>query len=162
MRSKDSASREQNQTGYGREAVYFASQQPNSGKPPPRSADFAQDWLPLQAIHTAMRRDDIRISDYDYPLPEERIAKFPLERRDDSKLLIYDRGRIGHSRFGSIGQALPPRSMLVFNNTKVIRARLIFFKESGARIEIFCLEPHDPADYERAFAVKGRCQWNAS
>lgn len=106
-----------------------------------------------------MRRDDIRISDYDYPLPEERIAKFPLERRDDSKLLIYDRGRIGQSRFASIGQVLPPRSMLVFNNTKVIRARLIFFKESGARIEIFCLEPHDPADYERAFAVKGRCQW---
>ncbi len=106
-----------------------------------------------------MKRTDIRISDYDYPLPEERIAKFPLEHRDDSKLLIYDRGTIRQSRFASIGEALPPHSLLVFNNTKVIRARLIFFKESGARIEIFCLEPHDPADYERAFAVKEACQW---
>ena len=106
-----------------------------------------------------MRRTDIRISDYDYPLPEERIAKFPLEHRDDSKLLIYNRGTIHQSRFASIGEVLPAHSLLVFNNTKVIRARLIFFKESGARIEIFCLEPHAPADYERAFAVQGSCQW---
>ena len=121
--------------------------------------NFREESLPLRQFHHIMRRTDIRISDYDYPLPEERIAKFPLEHRDDSKLLIYNQGNIHQSRFASIGEALPPHSLLVFNNTKVIRARLIFFKESGARIEIFCLEPHAPADYERAFAVQGSCQW---
>lgn len=102
---------------------------------------------------------DIRISDYDYTLPEERIAKFPLEHREDSKLLLYKRGMISEDRFSHIGNHLPQGSMLVFNNTKVIRARLIFHKETGARIEVFCLEPYDPADYERAFSVKGEAQW---
>ena len=102
---------------------------------------------------------DIRISDYDYTLPEERIAKFPLEHREDSKLLLYKRGVISEDQFSHIGNHLPQGSMLVFNNTKVIRARLIFHKETGARIEVFCLEPYDPADYERAFSVKGEAQW---
>lgn len=102
---------------------------------------------------------DIRISDYDYTLPEERIAKFPLEHREDSMLLLYKRGVISEDRFSHIGNHLPQGSMLVFNNTKVIRARLIFHKETGARIEVFCLEPYDPADYERAFSVKGEAQW---
>lgn len=102
---------------------------------------------------------DIRISDYDYTLPEERIAKFPLEHREDSKLLLYKGGMISDDRFSHIGNHLPQGSMLVFNNTKVIRARLIFHKETGARIEVFCLEPYDPADYERAFSVKGEAQW---
>ena len=102
---------------------------------------------------------DIRISDYDYTLPDERIAKFPLEHREDSKLLLYKRGVISEDRFSHIGNHLPQGSMLVFNNTKVIRARLIFHKETGARIEVFCLEPYDPADYERAFSVKGEAQW---
>ncbi len=103
--------------------------------------------------------DTLRISDYDYQLPEERIAKFPLERREMSKLLVYNKGKIFESRFAHIGEVLPTGSMLVFNNTKVIRARLIFHKFTGARIEIFCLEPYNPADYERAFAVKGSCYW---
>lgn len=102
---------------------------------------------------------NIRISDYDYPLPEGRIAKFPLERREQSKLLVCRDGRIAEDRFERIGRFLPEGSMLVFNNTKVIRARLIFHKATGARIEIFCLEPHAPADYERAFAAHGRCRW---
>ena len=102
---------------------------------------------------------DIRISDYDYTLPEERIAKFPLEHREDSKLLLYKGGMISDDRFSHIGNHLPQESMLVFNNTKVIRARLIFHKETGARIEVFCLEPYDPADYERAFSIKGEAQW---
>ena len=102
---------------------------------------------------------NIRISDYDYPLPEGRIAKFPLERREQSKLLVCRDGRIAEDRFERIGRFLPEGSMLVFNNTKVIRARLIFHKATGARIEIFCLEPHVPADYERAFAAHGRCRW---
>lgn len=104
--------------------------------------------------------NELLISDYNYPLPEDRIAKFPLERREMSKLLVYEKGGISESRFARIGEALPAGAMLVFNNTKVIRARLVFYKPTGARIEIFCLEPHDPADYERAFAVKGSCRWS--
>lgn len=102
----------------------------------------------------------IDISLFDYPLPAERIAKFPLEQRDDSKLLIYNGAEIGESTFRNIGDILPTGATLVFNNTKVVRARLIFYKESGARIEIFCLEPHLPADYERAFAVTGSSSWH--
>ncbi len=102
----------------------------------------------------------IDINDYNYPLPEERIAKFPLAQRSDSKLLHYNQGEIAERKFSDIGDYLPEGSLLVFNNTKVIRARIIMHKPSGARIEIFCLEPHSPADYERAFAVKGECEWS--
>ncbi|MBR4994687.1 MAG: S-adenosylmethionine:tRNA ribosyltransferase-isomerase [Alistipes sp.] len=102
----------------------------------------------------------ININDFDYPLPDERIAKFPLERRNDSKLLVYRNGNIEQSRFAHLAEQLPEGSLLVFNNTKVIRARVIMHKPSGARIEVFCLEPHQPADYERAFAVKGECEWS--
>ena len=102
----------------------------------------------------------IDINDFDYPLPDERIAKFPLERRSDSKLLIYRNGEISQSHFHSLAEQLPAGSLLVFNNTKVIRARIIMHKASGARIEVFCLEPHTPADYEHAFTVKGECQWS--
>lgn len=101
----------------------------------------------------------INIKDYDYNLPEERIAKFPLEDRDSSKLLIYKGHRISDTVFNKLPQELPPQTLLVFNNTKVIHARLIFHKPSGARIEIFCLEPHTPADYERTFAQKEKCRW---
>lgn len=102
----------------------------------------------------------IDINEYDYPLTEERIAKFPLDDRAASKLLVYRRGEICESRFGDLGELLPEGAMLVFNNTRVVRARLIMHKPSGARIEIFCLEPHRPADYERAFAVKGAAEWS--
>ena len=105
-------------------------------------------------------KQNICISDYDYPLPEERIAKFPLERREQSKLLLCRDGRVSEDRFFEVGKYLPEGSLLVFNNTKVIRARLVFYKETGARIEIFCLEPHDPADYERAFAAKRSSEWS--
>lgn len=102
----------------------------------------------------------INIKDYDYPLPDERIAKFPLAERSASKLLVYNRGSISERTFSQLGDVLPAGSLLVFNNTKVVRARLIMHKESGARIEVFCLEPCEPADYERAFAVKGECRWS--
>ena len=102
----------------------------------------------------------IDIREFDYPLPDERIAKFPLDERSASKLLVYRGGEISESRFSNIAEMLPDGSMLVFNNTKVVRARLIMHKDSGARIEVFCLEPCDPADYERAFAVKGTCRWS--
>ena len=102
----------------------------------------------------------IDINDFDYPLPDERIAKFPLAERSDSQLLIYRNGEIVKSHFRSLAEHLPAGSMLVFNNTRVIRARLIMHKESGARIEVFCLEPHSPSDYEHAFSVKGCCEWS--
>ena len=102
----------------------------------------------------------IDINDFDYPLPDERIAKFPLAERSDSQLLIYRNGEIAKSHFRSLAEHLPAGSMLVFNNTRVIRARLIMHKESGARIEVFCLEPHSPSDYEHAFSVKDCCEWS--
>ena len=102
----------------------------------------------------------IDINRFDYDLPDERIAKFPLAERSASKLLVYRRGEISERHFADIGEVLPEGEMLVFNNTKVIRARIIMHKPSGARIEVFCLEPHRPADYERAFAVRGECEWS--
>ncbi|MDE6139449.1 MAG: S-adenosylmethionine:tRNA ribosyltransferase-isomerase [Alistipes sp.] len=102
----------------------------------------------------------IDINQYDYPLTDDRIAKFPLDDRASSKLLVYRHGEITQSTFGNIGDLLPDGATLIFNNTRVVRARLIMHKSSGARIEIFCLEPHSPADYERAFAVKGCAEWS--
>lgn len=102
----------------------------------------------------------ININDFDYPLPDERIAKFPLPQRDSSKLLVYRNGTLTERRFADIGDELPEDTLFVFNNTKVVRARLIMHKESGARVEVFCLEPHAPADYERAFAERGECEWS--
>lgn len=102
----------------------------------------------------------ININEFDYPLPDERIAKFPLERRDSSKLLIYRNGSITERHFADIGNELSEGTLFVFNNTKVVRARLVMHKPSGARIEVFCLEPHNPADYERAFVATGSCEWS--
>ena len=107
-----------------------------------------------------MQEKSINISDYDYPLPDERIAKFPLAERSSSKLLIYNGGEISHRQFANLGEVLPEGTLLVFNNTKVVRARLVMHMESGARIEVFCLEPYAPADYENAFAVKGSAEWS--
>ncbi|MCA1744599.1 MAG: S-adenosylmethionine:tRNA ribosyltransferase-isomerase, partial [Bacteroidales bacterium] len=101
----------------------------------------------------------INISDYDYPLPHHRIAKYPLENRDQSKLLVYKNQQIAHTGFSTLPEQLPENSLLVFNNTKVIQARLEFFKSTGARIEIFCLEPHQPSDAALAFQSKGQVQW---
>lgn len=101
----------------------------------------------------------IHIKDYDYPLPDEKIAKFPLPNRDESKLLLYRDGNIGESIFKNIGDFLPPRSLMVFNNTKVIQARLLFRKATGAKIEIFCLEPVSPRDYALIFGQTERCSW---
>ena len=102
---------------------------------------------------------EIRIDDYDYELPDERIAKFPLPERDSSRLLVYDHGTISAMRFDSLPGLLPPGSLMVFNNTRVIRARLHFRKETGALIEVFCLEPLVPAEYAQMFSQDGRCIW---
>jgi len=101
----------------------------------------------------------IRIEEYNYPLPDERIAKFPLEKRDESKLLIYKDGNIEKDRFKNIRNYLPPNSLLIFNNTRVIQARMLFRKETGASIEVFCLEPSEPHDYSLIFQQTERCTW---
>lgn len=102
---------------------------------------------------------DIAISDYNYPLPDERIAKFPLAQRDQSKLLVYNKGEISHTTFCNLPDLLPEGAMMVFNNTRVIQARLHFRKLTGALIEVFLLEPHLPADYEQMFQTQHECQW---
>ena len=86
-----------------------------------------------------------------YELPDERVAKYPLPERDASKLLVWKHGQIDDATFRSIADFLPESSLLVFNNTKVIRARMPFQKKTGAQIEIFCLDPAHPADYQMAF-----------
>lgn len=101
----------------------------------------------------------IRISDYDYPLPDSRIARYPLAERDTSKLLIYNKGEISHRTFSDLPDLIPEGELMVFNNTRVIQARLHFRKETGALIEVFLLEPHAPADYEQMFQTDSQCEW---
>ena len=100
---------------------------------------------------------NISIDEYDYPLPEERIAKYPLAERDASKLLVLKDHKLQASQFKHIGDFLPPKALLVFNETKVIRARLQFQKETGSHIEIFCLEPEQ--DYQIAFSSASPVRW---
>ncbi len=101
----------------------------------------------------------IHIADYDYPLPDERIAKYPKAVRDESKLLLYRCGEIGEDVFRGLPAHLPAGALMVFNNTKVIQARLHFHKSTGALIEVFCLEPHTPHDYQQNFAATRRVTW---
>ena len=111
----------------------------------------------------------IYIADYNYPLPDERIAKYPLAERDQSKLLVYKgvsgledegiRGEIKEDKFFNIGDYIAPHSLLVYNNTRVIQARLEFHKRSGARIEVFCLEPIAPHDYQLSLGSTSGCTW---
>ena len=102
---------------------------------------------------------DIRIEDYAYPLPDERIAKYPLPDRDSSKLLLYKDGNVSDTVFSDLPKLLPSDAVMVFNDTKVVPARMHFRRSSGARIEIFCLEPHAPADYNVNFASTASCSW---
>lgn len=101
----------------------------------------------------------IRISDYNYPLPDERIAKFPISERDHSKLLLYQHGEVTEDVFYNLPHYLPKGALMVFNNTKVIQARLHFRKATGAMIEVFLLEPAEPADYEQMFQTSAHCAW---
>lgn len=102
---------------------------------------------------------DIRIEEFTYELPEERIAKYPLERRDSSKLLIYKDGVCKEKVFREISEELPSNSIMVFNDTKVVPARLFFRRDTGAHIEIFCLKPIDPAEYATVFNTTEACTW---
>ncbi len=106
-----------------------------------------------------MDTKEIHISDYNYELEDDRIAKFPMAERDHSKLLIYNKGVVGEDVFYNLPQHLPSKALMVFNNTKVIQARLHFHKDTGALIEVFLLEPYEPADYEQMFQMRGHCSW---
>ncbi|MBO5698668.1 MAG: S-adenosylmethionine:tRNA ribosyltransferase-isomerase [Bacteroidaceae bacterium] len=101
----------------------------------------------------------IQIKDYNYPLPDERIAKYPKAERDTSKLLLYRGGHIDEDVFKNLPHHLPEGALMIFNNTKVIQARLHFHKSTGALIEIFCLEPHTPLDYQQSFAQTRCVSW---
>ena len=116
--------------------------------------------------------EEILIEEYNYPLPDERIAKYPLAARDQSKLLVYRDGQVSEDRFCCVGEYLPAGSLLIYNNTRVIQARLEFHKEAcdeairligdkarGARIEIFCLEPLEPHDYQMSLGATEGCTW---
>ena len=102
---------------------------------------------------------DIKIEDYNYVLPDERIAKYPLSERDSSKLLVYKDGACAETVFKNLPQQIPAGSMMVFNDTKVVPARLFFKRPTGAHIEIFCLEPDTPSEYNTNFATTGNCRW---
>ena len=113
-----------------------------------------------------MEPKHIHIKDYNYPLPEERIAKFPLAQRDKSKLLVYRNGDISQDTFCHLPEYLPKGALMIFNNTRVVRARLHFRKSvstdsntQGALIEIFILEPAHPAEYQENFLSRGKCSW---
>ena len=128
-----------------------------------RLANLAGNYLAycrvFRTFATCMETKKIQISDYNYPLPEERIAKFPMAERDHSKLLVYNQGEVGEDVFYNLPKHLPEGALMVFNNTKVIQARLHFRKATGALIEVFLLEPAFPADYEQVFQTTERCRW---
>ena len=106
-----------------------------------------------------METKNIHISDYNYELPDDRIAKFPLKERDHSKLLIYNKGKVGEDVFFNLPKYLPEGALMVFNNTKVIHARLFFRKPTGSTIEVFCLEPFQ-MPVALSFEQRGHCTWN--
>lgn len=113
----------------------------------------------LNQSHGMEEPKHIRINEYNYPLPNYRIAKFPLPVRDQSKLLIYNKGIVSQDTFASLPNYLPEDSLMIFNNTKVIQARLHFRKETGALIQVFCLEPIHPNDYILSFQQTRKCSW---
>ncbi|GAB4404189.1 MAG: S-adenosylmethionine:tRNA ribosyltransferase-isomerase [Bacteroidia bacterium] len=104
--------------------------------------------------------DDLLLSDYDYDLPSSHIALHPAEPRDHARLLVYRGGTIRHQRFDALPDNLPPDSLLVFNDTRVIRARLYMRRDSGAQIEILLLRPVDPVDIQQAMQAQGTCSWS--
>lgn len=103
--------------------------------------------------------EQLRITDFNYELPDEKIAKYPLSERDSSKLLLYRNGKTDETLFRSLPEEIPNGSLMIFNNTRVIHARLLFRKETGATIEVFCLSPENPSDYVFSFGRRGSCSW---
>ncbi|PLX12217.1 MAG: S-adenosylmethionine tRNA ribosyltransferase [Marinilabiliales bacterium] len=103
---------------------------------------------------------NLNIESYNYHLPEDKIPKYPLQKRDQSKLLVYRNNEISNDSFSNLYKYIEKDELLVFNNTKVVQARLNFFKETGAKIEVFCLEPFEPSDYNLSFQSKEECTWS--
>ncbi len=122
---------------------------------------FAQNYnnIFVSPVNKLKEKPNFSIDDFDYPLPEERIAKYPLKKRDASKLLVYRDRTITENVFSNIASFLPENALLVYNNTKVIEARIHFRKETGALIEVFCLEPAHPADYALSLSSTKECVW---
>lgn len=121
---------------------------------------FAQKYnILLIPVNKDFNSNPILIDDYDYALPDERIAKYPLKERDQSKLLVYRDGEISEDIFLNAVSHLPEHALLVYNNTKVIHARLLFQKSTGAQIEVFCLEPLAPSDYALSLGSTDGCSW---
>jgi len=121
---------------------------------------FAQKYnILLIPVNKDFNSNPILIDDYDYALPDERIAKYPLKERDQSKLLVYRNGEISEDIFLNAVSHLPEHALLVYNNTKVIHARLLFQKSTGAQIEVFCLEPLAPSDYALSLGSTDGCSW---
>ena len=110
-------------------------------------------------MNSTLENELLYIDSFDYPLPDERIAKYPLAERDSSKLLVYKNGEISESVFSNISEILPDNCLLVCNNTRVIHARIVFHKSTGARIEVFCLEPIGPSDYVLSLSSTTGCEW---
>ncbi len=108
------------------------------------------------------RLHEIQVDDFDYPLPEGRIAKYPLPDRAASKLLLYRKGKICTAAFRDLPEYLPGKALLLYNNTRVIHARMVFYKETGARIEVFFLEPDEPREHAMNFAREGKVRWKCT
>lgn len=110
----------------------------------------------------SLNNSSTKITDFSYDLPDEKIAKHPLENRDASKLLVYHKGKIIDETFSNCVKYLPENSLIIFNDTRVIHARIVLQKATGARIEILCLEPFEPHNYEQSFAQIGECSWKCT
>lgn len=110
-------------------------------------------------MSTTKQQSTLYIDDYNYSLPDHRIAKYPLDQRDTSKLLVYANGEIREDQFFNLSTYLPENSLLVYNNTRVIQARMMFQKATGAQVEVFCLEPLNPADYALSLSSTAECVW---
>ena len=110
-------------------------------------------------MNTLDKVRNLRIADYNYPLPDERIAKHPLAQREQCKVLTFKDGNISQHIFHEVPSLLPGDAMLIYNNTRVINARLRFRKATGSQIEIFCLEPVAPHDYQLIFQTTHECTW---
>lgn len=115
--------------------------------------------MEINTENKTLETQQIEIANFTYDLPDHRIAKHPLQNRDLSKLLIYRNDEINESVFNQLPEEIESGTKMVYNNTKVIQARLIFHKETGARVEIFCLEPLNPADYNLAFQATQKSTW---
>lgn len=136
--------------------LFYAVRKPHN---PKFICNFAQIYKINRHLNNFKHTDPIFIDDFNYHLPDERIAKYPLEKRDTSKLLVYKNEKISEDKFFNISQYLPENALLVYNNTRVIQARLIFHKSTGAKIEVFCLEPISPSDYALSLSSTKNCVW---